>query len=258
MANPLDAILKIFFDNIFIFVALGVLLYVFFMYFKVKSKSIAKPINRSEIERLQFIERMKHNVSNTYKYFYKGDTFIGKVVAYREYVRNPSNIVLADMVIKPKWIWKFSNPFGKSQAFQVYLGKLKNVEKKEPVFQTGQVIKMAQIGDMNLTIPIIHMEDNEFSRTKVEMDGNTIKVPELVSFDYYFGIYYDMTIPEEHMKNIKEDNLLRTDLNELASIYYCKSQEESTFDPIRAHETAMKQKEIELELAKSKGKAETI
>ena len=44
----------------------------------------------------------------------------------------------------------------------------------------------------------------------------------------------------------------------MASVYFAKSQEQSTFDPVYAHQMAMEQRKLEIELAKRKGKAESV
>jgi len=232
--NPIQLIT----DNIFYIVIIGLAVYVIMQYFKISSKKLNKPINRSEIERQKFIERMKHNNNQTpYKWLYRDKAVVGKILLYREYMTNPTGYKIAEAVVKPKLFWRFTNPFAKSQAFMVNLGKIK------PDIDLGENGKI---------------ESGQSYDKTIITDLDKMIIPQWISFDYYFGIYYDMTIPEEHMKIIKNDNLIRTDLNELASVYYCKSQEQSTFDPIRAHQMALEEKRIELELAKTRGKAETI
>jgi len=217
MVNPLDVVMKWCFDNIFILVLVGIVGYFAWSYLRFKRSSITKPINRSEIERMKFIERMKHNPSHSFKWLLNGNKRIGKITHYRTFQTNPSHVLVAEIVVKPCMMWKIINPFAKSQAFMI---------------------------NMN--------EDS------VILDNDKIVVHKYNYFDYYFGVYYDLTIPTEHMKIIKNDNVIRTDLNELASVYYCKSQEQSTFDPIRAHQLALEEKKLEIELAKARGKAETV
>jgi hypothetical protein len=250
--NPLDAIMKFVMDNIFVLAIIVVGGYFAYMYLKLKTKLTGKPINRGEIERMRFIERMKYNRSPIYKWLYKGNQLLGKITMYREYVRNPSNLRMIDMVINPMLFWKISNPFARLQAIQLYMGKM-DVKTNDKETQIG-VAK----NDKFEEIPIIHVEDKSIEESSIKRVNDKIILPNWLGFDMYFGIYYDMTIPTEHLENIKNDNLIRTDLNELASIYYCKSQEESTFDPIRAHEMAMREKEIQLEVAKRKGRIESI
>lgn len=214
--NPLDALMKFFFENIFFFLVCGFALFFAIKYFRIKGKSITRPINRSEIERQRFIERMLPNINNE-EWLYRGKYNLGKITRSKVSILkgNPTDVTIKECVVKPMLFWKLTNPFAKEKVFQI--------NTKEVIF-----------------------------------DGNKIIVPEWISFDYYFGIYYDLTIPKEHMEIIKNDNLIRTDLNELASVYYCKSQEQSTFDPIRAHQMALEEKRLEIELAKSKGKVESV
>ena len=93
-----------------------------------------------------------------------------------------------------------------------------------------------------------------------EMEENVriLIVSKKNAFDYYFGIYYDLSIEKQHKDLIIEHNVLRTDINLLASRYFVKSQEQATYDPDKAHALAMKEKELQIELAKRKGKVETL
>jgi hypothetical protein len=214
--NPLEAIMLWAENNIFILAMLGLVAFFGYNYLRIKRSSITKPINRSEIERQEFIKRMLPNKDGE-KWLYRGKNNLGKIILSKvgTIKGNPIDLTIKECVVKPPLFWKITNPFAKEKIFQI--------NQKEALF-----------------------------------DNDKYVIPNWISFDYYFGVYYDLTIPKEHMEIIKNDNLIRTDLNELASIYYCKSQEQSTFDPIRAHQMALEEKRIELELAKSKSKAESV
>jgi hypothetical protein len=87
---------------------------------------------------------------------------------------------------------------------------------------------------------------------------NTVSIKEQVTFDNIFGIFYDRTLEVELEEHIKNDDLFRTDLENLAAIYYVHSQEQSTFGEHYAHDMAMKDKELEIELARKRGKQSSI
>jgi len=218
----LDVIMAFIFENILIIVGLGVVVYFLYYYLRIKRTSKLRPLNRNEYERLQFIERMKHNKTHLYKWFLRGNKTLGKIISFRKFTYSASPpMETIQLVIRPPLInigkLTITNPFAKLQAFQV-------IEKKA---------------------------------SKDTVKG-TISVDEWVSFDYYFGIYYDMIAEREHTQLIKRDNVIRSDLNALASIYLVKAQEQSTFDPDHAHEMTKLEKQLQIELAKTKGKSEAI
>jgi len=217
-----DQIMKFLMDNVFYIVMIGLVVYVLYYFLRVKTVKKLKPLNRSEYERQQFVERMKHNKSHIFKWFQRGKYTLGKIESYRTFKAEFSNPVeITQLVLRPLLIdlkkIQIANPFAQLQAFQ-----------------------------------LINTKANKDVATK------TISVPEWVSFDYYFGIYYDMLEEREHTELIKKDNVIRTDLNSLASIYLVKAQEQSTFDPEHAHEMTKLEKQLQIELAKTKGKSEAI
>jgi hypothetical protein len=98
------------------------------------------------------------------------------------------------------------------------------------------------------------------SKKAIEMSygDKTIYIDERVITDWYFGIYYDLSMKKELTEHIVNDNVFKTDLENLASIYFAKSQEQSTFTPDYAHDMAMREKELQIELAKKRGKMTSI
>lgn len=208
------------FGNIMWFMIGGVILWAVLNYLKVSTKFKPKPLNRSEVERMKFIERMKHNKVSKWKYITHGTKRVGKILAYREFTikANPKpDKKIIQMIFKPMLIFKLSNPFAKTQAMQL---------------------------------------DAQF--IDLDMGGKALIIPRWLTLDYYLGIYYDLASEREHTELIKQDNLFRTDMNQLASIYFAKSQEQSTFDPAHAHQLAMKEKELQIEMSKKKGQITSI
>ena len=90
-------------------------------------------------------------------------------------------------------------------------------------------------------------------------EGNTIKLPAWVTFDSFMGIYYGSSLTEETHKNvIIDNNLFRSTAQQIASTFFSKSQEQSTFDPEHAHALALKEKELQIQLAAKKGQVTSI
>jgi heme/copper-type cytochrome/quinol oxidase subunit 2 len=210
---------------IFIVAVLGFIAYQFFHFV---SRSTVKPISREEIERQRFIDRMKINTNvYPYKWLYRATDKIGKIIYAKssQIKGNPHNHILIEMVVQPTLFWKFTNPLAKLMAVQLNYGSFN--------------------------------EKNELEKICVE-DGDKLVLPSWVHFDYYFGIYYDNTIQEEHHEIIKNTDLLLNDLNELASIYFVKSQEQTVFQPERALPVVLEEKRKQTEVEKRKGKTETI
>jgi len=191
---------------------------VFYGYQLLRVKKTYKVLNRSEVERLKFIERMSQNKVIKPMFLYKGKKMLGRITHLKEfaYKGNPKgdNILIDQFVVKPILFGKIPNPFTKSRVFQ------------------------------------IGVDSMDISNFKFVIKPYTY-------LDYYFGVYYDEDT-KAHTEIIKNDNVIRTDLNQLASIYFVKSQEQSTYDPVHAHALALKEKELQIELAKKRGKAETI
>lgn len=223
MANPIEIALGFLVRNFIFIVPICVIAYLVYRYLTVTRKAKLKPLDRSEVERLRFIERMKYNKPSIYKWFKRGEIYLGKIEYARNFTTgNPTkDLEVTQLVVRPLLLnigrIRLSNIFTKLQCFQI---ATKHIQK--------------DLGD------------------------ETLFVDDWIHFDKYFGVYYDGSQERDHTNIIKEDNILRTDLNELASIYFVKAQEQSTYNPDYAHRLALEQKKIEVELAKRKGKAETI
>jgi hypothetical protein len=220
--------IQVLINNSLYIAIVGILGFIAYQFFHFVSKSTTKPISREEIERERFIDRMKinHNIY-PFKWLYRGHDKIGKIIYAKssQITGNPHNHILIEMVVKPTLFWNFTNPLSKNMAVQLNYGSFN--EKKE------------------------------LEKICIE-DGDKLILPTWVHFDYYFGIYYDNTIQQEHHEIIKNTSLLLTDLNELASIYFVKSQEQAVFQPDRALPVVLEEKRKQTEMEKKKGKVETI
>jgi hypothetical protein len=200
--------------------------WVIYEFFIKGEKKAPKPLDRSEVERKKFIERMKMNKALDFKWFFRGNQLIGKILylkpTFIEIKKSePQKLDILEMVVQPSLSsrLKLTNPLAKELCIQI--------NKKNT--------------DCGL---------NSFT--------NEIRIVEQITFDNLFGIFYDRTLETELAEHIKNDNIFRSDLENLASIYYVKSQEQSTFDPQYAHEMALKEKELQVELAKKRGKMTSI
>jgi len=204
-----------------------VILAIVFALFKMKTKSTLKPIARDEVERLRFIKKMEINKNQyDFKYLYRGKDCIGKIISskgYRIKINNGEHLIF-NFVVKPMMFKSFEKPFGKEKAVQINYANIKGNEVE--------------------IIP--------------SLDKDKFILPKWVHFEYYFGIYYDNTLEKEHTFLIKNNDVALSDLQDLASVYFVKAQEMSTFDPERAGKMALKERELEIELAKKRGEQQSV
>ncbi len=159
MVNPAEWILNLIFENIFIVVIGGLVLYVILDWIRIRRKETLKPLNRSDVERAKFMERMKHNTTTYFNKLKRGVNTIGKITHLREVLitTNPSleklelkpNVPnpikerkiqefkkkhketahLVQLMVKPYLIERFgfTNPFAKTQIFQLNKEQLDRV-----------------------------------------------------------------------------------------------------------------------------------
>lgn len=223
-------LLDVVFGNIVWFMVIGALGFAIFSYLRFGTRKRLRPINRSEIEKINFRERMKNN-ANTAPFFRvlkRGNSVIGKITHFSavklKESKNPHprpETEICMMLVKPLLLnnvkLNMSNPLTKAMCIQINKKNIKNdLENKAMVIDQGLYL------------------------------------------DNYFGIFYDKESEDIQTALIKNDTLMRTDLNILASIYFAKSQEQATFDPEHAHALALKEKEIQVEMAKRSGKLTSI
>ena len=222
--TPLDTLMKFLFDNVLFIAVIILSIYFALMYLKIKSKTKYKIIDRRKIEKANFIEEMKYNIATKYKYLYKGKQLIGKITHYAEGIadvkgKSPVNVIR--IVFKPTFKnIPFVKPFTKPEALMLE-------DDPESIFK-------------NPMRKHLYIADNR-------------------SINYYFGIYFDEKDVENiHNPNIINTRVLKTDVEQLASRYFTKSQEQCVYDPSMAHQFAMKERELAIEMAKAKGKRESI
>ncbi len=220
-----EAIIEWAMSNALYLCLVGAVIYFGYNYLNIRTKIKVKPIDRGQIERVSFIERMKHNKNTkpkAFKYLKRGNQTIGKITHYTEGIikANPHNRQIAKMLVKPlKTALKI--PFGQLSPFVIDKENLRSVQEN--------------------------------------IDGSGfLQVPADTHFELAMGIYYDKQNEPTNRIAIIGDGILKTDFNNLASIYFAKAQEQATYDPERAHALALKEKEIQVEMAKRRGKLTSI
>lgn len=221
LVMSLSGAMDFIFGNIMWFVIAGMAVYFISNYFRLGKKLKFKIIDRNEIERIKFVERMKMNPSKDYSLFVVGNRVVGKISHFRQYtVGNPSK-QFTQMLMKPLLISKgninIANP----------MAKVRCVEVDSKIVALNSVQKL-------------------------------VIVPAKTTFDFMWGMHYDIGDEKDHLANLKQDNVMRTDLDQMGSRYWVKSQEQCVFAPEMALQMALKSQELAIELAKRKGKADTI
>ena len=237
-----QALLDFVFGNITSILIVGGLGFAIWYFLKISSKPRLKPVDRSEIERMKFIERLKVNDSN-YKTLWRGNKKFAKILKM-----SALEIPVFES-IKKKKDPKKEEKRGKPQYEIVQTGTAKIIQL---------VVKPFMFKFLPITNPFSKDMAIQLKIDDLIFDQDSIIMPSYCYLDFYFGIYYDKTNEPIHTSYIKRDNVMRTDLNTLASIYFAKSQEQATFDPEHAHALALKEKEIQVEMAKRSGKMSQI
>jgi len=234
-----QGLLDFVFGNIVYFLAFGGIVYFILNYLNISSKRAFKPVERSEIERIKFIDRLQNNTTE-FRHLFRGKHLIGNI-------KKLSVLTVDNPTLYNK---------KKKKGF-------KKEEKTPEVSQMTivQLIVRPTISNMiRIDNPMAKLMAFEISIKHIEIDTSkrTMTVPVSVYLDKYMGVYYDKNTEYVHTAQILKDNVLRTDIDLLASIYFAKSQEQATFDPEHAHALALKEKEIQVELAKRSSKLSQI
>jgi len=175
-----------------------------------------KPLNRSEIERENFISRMKLNHTH-YKTLYRGGKYLGIVNSLRFTDLNPTQ----DKAKEKQFIELVYKP----PLIDLYLFKIHWFMKEVCVL----------------------INTSDVTRDSVE---NELNINPLVTFDKYLGIYYDRKYSNEFSTYIQIDSQFRTDLENMSSFYYAKAQEQSVIRPEYAHNVLKEEIKLQQEQEK--------
>jgi len=229
-----------------IIVLLLVAFIIYFLFFRNRKKEL-KPISRSNIERLKFIERMRLN-KTTYKWLYRGNECIGIIRSFM-----PTDV--SKMIRKPIY----------SGTYNAETKKVELKEEKEKEIDIKPILEMVVKPILNLGIKIPNPFSSEIcirvdSQTIVDMDRATssITIDEKVTFEKVFGIFYDRRYEQELLEYARVTDVMRTDLESLGSEYYVEAQKNSVLERDRGYHMALAEKELQTELAKKRGKQSTI
>lgn len=258
MANPVDMLLKFIFDNIWIFVILGLGIYFFREYFNFKKKTTYKVVDREEVERLKYIEAMKLNTPpKNAKFLYRGDM-------KNIYIGNGNGQV------KISERWENFIRIGIIQSYLEYEQiPIKTVEKEgivryeeekdeKPMKLIGMVIKPCLFwkiaNPFKKAFPVI-IENNQ----DIFREGNKIIIPSAYGFDKLLGYYYMMGESiKPKIRNIHDARILVQDHNLMASRYWAKGQEQAVYSPQVAEQMMQLEKQLQIELAKKRGQQQTL
>jgi len=252
MADPFKYVLDWVQQNFFFVCAVGLSVYVFLMYFKIKNATKTKIIDREEVERSKFVEAMRFNRTRTFKKLVKADIRyfngqtpnpiigktqnIGYIQSYHEFEQVPIKMVeregqitydfvknvkpmrLIALVIKEPFLGIMGNPFKKSQ----------------PMFiETETAIK--------------------------DEKGKRLIIPGNLDQDKFMGYYYAINEDmKPKIRNIIDARVLVNDFNLMASRYWAKGQEQAVYSPEVASQMAQLEKQLQIELAKKKGQQQTL
>jgi len=240
--------------GIYIGAIVVVLFFVFQMFVKISGKT--KILKRSDIEKKKLIKSMELNKTKHFKELWHSSKFLGKIINYKRFVLNPASIEIK-----------------KSQ--ESFAQKYRDFKetKDEKILKELNVLSKNIKDELSKSVVIIVFKPkfigkilNPFKREVIQIfDGLLIKefdkkkliIPADVFTDEFMGIFYDMTDPKFHL-NIIHEKMYETDLDAMASVWFVKAQELSTFDPDKAHAMAMKEKELQIELARKRGKMTEI
>jgi hypothetical protein len=145
-----------------------------------------------------------------------------------------------------------------------YLGQIMNIamreEKSNPEGEARQVLEMVFKPPIFMGISDPFKKDLiRVYKTEVILDKSkkAIVILPQTTIDYKLGFYYDVPNEEKHYNWINE-NLNKTDMESNTSIYYVEGQKRSTFDYEFAQQMALKEKELQIELARKRGKMTSL
>lgn len=212
-----------FVTNNWILIAMVVIIIILFgMYVKKKPKF--KPISREDTERKKFIDREKLNKTDL-KYLYRGNRLYGQIRTLS------AHLIPADK------------------------------DQKEEKRLINIVFKPCVLGIKWLTDPfekdvalVVSAENSDFSYAK-----SSFTIDESAIMNKFDGVRYDVTDKKEALKYIRDEQVSVTDWENHSSVMFVEAQKMSTFgDSSNANAMALKEKELQVELAKKRGKQSSI
>jgi hypothetical protein len=211
--------------------AFGILYFV-----RIRSKQ-PKTINRNQVEKHRRIEELR----------YTGRT-----------IKNITNLNGLEI----KGVDEYRNIF----HGRIWLGEISNItERTEEITSNGKK-EEKEILEMvfrpkwfwNFASPFRKDLLRVFKDCVVlDSSRKNIVILPTISIDGFMGYYYDVPNEKTHT-NWVNDQIFKHDKEDTTSFYYVESQKRSTFDLEFAHDMAMKEKELQVELARKRGKMTSI
>ena len=248
--NIADAVMAFLFQNIFYIVLLGLVVYFAFLYLRFGRKTTYKVIDREEVERQKFIDAMQFNKRKDIKSLWKGEIIL------------PNGSNAKARVLPMERIGNIENYLEFSQVPI----KLSEIEGK---ITYTEVINEKSMDLIAITIkPTIFLGiSNPFKKSQpllLEKDttykvGKTLVIPRELGIEKMTGIFYvinENTRPK--IRNVIDARILVQDWNLTCSRYFAKGQEQAVYSPEVAQTMMQLEKQLQIQLAKTKGKEESI
>lgn len=227
VGSVIDGIVNFVQKNAFLIIGLLIAGWLIWFFFLRNKKKDLKPISRSEIERKSFVERNKVNFT-VYQWLYRGNELLGKILKMR--------------------LSEIKEVSGKKDIEEI---PVIEIVYKPIFFKFGRFKFVNPFGQ-----EVCLLCGTEY----VELDKafSVITIDERVTFDSLFGIYYDRHYENEMLDYIKINTYMRTEYQNLGNETYVESQKHSVIDHNAGIDMAMKEKELQIELAKKRGKQSSI
>ena len=222
MASFIDQIIPFVQKNaVIIIVAIILIAIIIFIVTRPRKKDL-RPISVSEVVRKSFVERNKLNYTG-YKWLFRGKELLGKI----------SKLRYTDLSTEKNNNKEDSDPVIPAVEMVV-----------RPVAVNFGWIRILNPFAKELCITV------RFKSIRIDRAISEIEIDEKITFDKIFGIFYDRAYEKEIVEHIKTTSLFRENWDTFASVFYVKSMEQATFNPVDA--TAVQMKQMDLEIEKQK------
>lgn len=268
-----------------IIIIVGIIILIAY-FLKIKSKTV-KVIKRSDIEKKSMVNEMKYNPSYEFKKLWHGNNLIGKIDNFAEFSGNPftAKMVITDanekvienhildaknktelIEIEKEYKKKYFDT--KKQEIIAKIEKNESLEYELPLkfrFDILNKIIGVIIRPTVIRTPIIDIF-NPFKQDVIffgknnailEYDKKNIIIPRENPFNFFEGAYFTLG-DADHILPVIKEGMYKTDRDLIASEYFVKSQEQASFSRDGGLAYGLKEKELEIELAKKSGKTTTL
>jgi len=248
---------------------IALLVVIVFFVWKNAGKAKRIHVDRGQVERMKFIDRMEQNESRDYDWLYHGRKLKGKILKYSEltlHAETPQKPMAAVAQHEDELDYD-EEPADIEAIIPKKMPKVhetaapKQLPPKIEEIHVIRMVIMPILFNRKILNPLGKRECFQVAEGAIsdrDAAERAITISPKTSFDTFGGVWYDGTDERMHTRFIKYDNMIRTDYNEMAGIYLVKSQEQSSFDPNAAHDMIMKEKEIQAEALRKKGQQSSI